>query len=725
MIPVRHVIVLSLLAPLAALAQTAAQPAPAKEAPVDLERYIVQGTKQAADLQTVPVSVGIMTGTEIEASRITNFTTATEYLPNVRYSELGGRGVFGFITLRGQANTFTSLDPAATLYIDGVPYSDFYSLDQNLFDIERIEVLRGPQGTLYGGFSEAGVIVVQSRAPDDTTRATLKASYGSSNRYNTTVVGSGPLVSGKLFASVAANVSGGDPLVDNLAAKLGRESAWSIRARLRWKPTDRLELNLISDVQHTDDTTGYLTVPTDIAGYNAALAAVGSPLRVGKFERASDFQGYRKTDMRRHAFTAQWSGEESEIVTTAAWRKNKPDYAFDLDETVFPFLTANAEGTYLTEFYSEARWQTKPSASRAWDGLMGVSYDRGFQQQNSGADDLTGAFGVPPGTHLIAYETTLRSPLVGIFGQATWHTSDRKTGITAGVRYDSADREAYQAPGGFIGAGFTASKATSAVLPKVAVDYAISSRHSIYASIAAGWKPGGANIYAPDISLAPYKAERSWTYEVGSKWRSEDGKLRANTAIFYTDIRDYQDSIYLTPLTQYLGNADRVGITGGELEISATPVQGLDLNLALGFARGRFRDYVRNPNTGYRFDGRRLTDIPDWDLSFTANYRWGKGWVARAEFIASGDIEASRFTAADSASGTPDRLETAMLDGQRVINLRFGYETNRWSAFVGVGNLTNQEYFTQTQSRAPGGYSGFMGAVGPRRLIDCTLQWKL
>jgi iron complex outermembrane recepter protein len=680
----------------------------------------VTATKQRADVQTAPVSVGVMSAAEVAASRITDFATATDYLPSLRYVDFAGRGVFGFLTLRGQTNSQTALDPSATLYVDGVPYSDFFSLDQGLFDVASIEVLRGPQSTLYGGFTQAGVIAVQSRAPDDTTRGTVTLRSGSFGRSQMTAVASGALAPGTVFAGVAASVSGGHALVNNVGAGRGREFAWALRSRLRWKASSRLELNLINEFQRIDDTNGYLSVPTDTAGYNAMLEGLGSSLRVGRFERATDHQGYRKSDTRRHAVTGQWSGDEAEVVTTVAWRKNSPEYSFDLDETPLPLLTADAGGTYMTELYAEARVQTTPSLQRAWSGLVGVSVDRQFQQQNAGVTDLAGAFGGPPGSRLDAYLTTLRSPLFGVFGQGTWRTASRRTGITAGLRYDHATRYAFQAPGGFLGTGFEADKTTSAVLPKVAVDHARTPRHTVYASVAAGWKPGGANIYAPDITLAPYDAERSWTYEAGSKWRSGSDRLRVNATAFYTDIRDYQDTIYLTAFTQYLGNADRVGIAGGELEVAVAPVRRFDLNVALGHARGRFRDYVRNPVSGFRLDGHRLSDIPDWDLAATAQYRWDRGWLARAELIASGAIEASRFSAADAASGTQDLLKTQFLDGARVINLRVGYKRARWSVFAGAGNLTDRLYFNHAQARVPPGYRGFLGSVGARRVLDLT-----
>ena len=144
---------------------------------------------------------------QIEQGGIDQVEVLTGYIPNFQITDTGGRSAFSFISLRGFVNNSSSVDPSTGIYVDGVPVNDFYTLNQKLFDVERVEVLKGPQGTLYGVNSQAGVINIISKAPTDTFHGTVTGSYGGYNGYETTLSLSRPLIKQQLWIGAAGSIS--------------------------------------------------------------------------------------------------------------------------------------------------------------------------------------------------------------------------------------------------------------------------------------------------------------------------------------------------------------------------------------------------------------------------------------------------------------------------------------------------------------------------------------
>jgi iron complex outermembrane receptor protein len=664
--------------------------------------------------QSVPASITALGAEAVRASRIEEFATLQEYVPNMRFSDYAGRGVYSYLAIRGMGNSGASVEPSATVFIDGVPNTEFFDYGQQLYDLERVEVLRGPQSTLYGSFAGAGVINIFSRQPDNVPRFWLRQEYGNFNSHSTTVNASGPLVRDTLFIGAAANVSGSDGHVRNtVSGKRLNEFVASGRLQVRYIPTARLEFRGSATLQQIDDQGGSIAFPVDVAAYNAA-PGVGQ-YQVGDFEIAVDDQGFRRSDSHMQSLVFRYTGDRYQVVSTTARREGHLRQEADGDRTPAPILTSKSTGKN-GEYYQEVRIQSLGARSNAFSYVAGFSYNHSWQPYQNVYVDRAGAFGGPINAEYLVYDTGLDSDSYGVYGQATRRVLSSRLGLTAGVRIDHARRAVNQKGPSFLGPGFVLARESSRVLPKVAVDYQLTDGVLLYGSLASGWKPAGVNPYAGAAADALFDAEHNWAYEGGLKSSYLNQRVTINLAGFYNDIAHYQVSVVDGTTFGYvfqIGNADDANIKGVEAEVSLRPVSTLEIRGGYGLAQARFGTYILNPFTGFHQHGQRIDQLPDSTGNVVVQYRLPGQFFVRGELIAATDYKASRYSAPSQS-----RLETfrqATIPGYAVGHFRAGYESSRWEITGYINNVTNERYFLQATVSPPGGYTGFFGFLGQPR----------
>jgi iron complex outermembrane receptor protein len=282
----------------------------------------------------------------------------------------------------------------------------------------------------------------------------------------------------------------------------------------------------------------------------------------------------------------------------------------------------------------------------------------------------------------------------GVFGQATWRPfADRRLGLTAGLRYDDAQRDLDRQAATFSTfPGLDEERGDDMWLPKFAVDYRLEPDKLIYVSAAEGW--------------------------ITDWWGN---RLRINAAGFYNDVSNYQDLVYIDPVDGYLANAKKAYTRGFELEVIGRPLPGLELSGSLGYVNAFYDDYVYNQAEGLNLDGRRIPQVPDYDFSLAAEYRFGFGWLplganafARAEMLGSGTFVDYQFSTGSATSGAREFVAP----GYHVFNLKAGLETERWSVYGYVTNLADAQYFTRYELGfgALSAYKGPVGVVGDPRI---------
>ena len=577
---------------------------PLAETPDQVIDIIVTAQKQPEKLQDVPISVTTFSQQEIEDARIDSFRDVAANTPNF-FTTVGDRA-FNFQTIRGLGNAnFLSRD-SISFFIDDVPYENVHQLLQGaLFDLERVEVLRGPQSTLYGRNSQAGVINVISRQPTDFLEFTLGASYGDFNERQVQFSVSDAIIADKLGFRIAGIYDARDGFTENtfLDDDANEQSSLAGRVNLVWTPSNRwnISFNATGAANNDGDNT---YVPID---------------QEDPFETELNVPGNTDLSINTQSLRIGYEGEGFKLTSITARNDTNINYNLDTDYSREDLseLFVRQETTILSQ---EIRFQSPDDAARLRWILGGYFQDRNFDidPQESRFSSAAGAafFGIEAsGATIIQgrYDQTA----FAFFGQIDFKPIDPLT-LTAGLRYENSEEElerrsfiVFEEDNSAEDTPFVDSTVDDdAFIPKFAIEYSFSPNLATYVSIARGYKPPTQNYSTDDPTLRDVRAEKSWNYEVGVKSSWFGDRLSLNVAGFINDVSDFQ--VTLTGDTGFfedITNAE-VLIKGFEIEAKAVPVTGLDLIAGFGYTDAEYTDYV-NPFTGEDFEGNRLIYAPE------------------------------------------------------------------------------------------------------------------
>lgn len=717
---------LVLFTPQASRAQEKDRKDEAQTAPNDI---IVTGTRRDTKLQDADVSVTVLNRETLNQARIRDVRQLDGVVPNVQFNESGQLGST-FISIRGiESNPF--IVNRAAVYIDGIPFRELSNAVLN--QVESVEVLRGPQATLYGANSESGLIVINTRAPTDHLVAEARATgaiFGGG--VNGTVDGfvGGPLVSDTLSGSIAFKGSKGDSFLRNLqpGQPAGQIRETFLQGRLKWQPNNRLSVNATAYLLNTraPGVFDQEYLPLNIDLYNQTYADLyNGGRRTGRFSYINDAP--KRTDEREAVLGASASYRLGYGTLDAAmsYRRLKSNAkGLDFDFTALP--TAAGQDYKDKDFWNfELRFASP--ASEPFNYIVGVSHyrqdDERFQTTFVGPGNLE-SYAPSPRQYAHARDW-------GAFASASWSpVSLPDLTLTAGLRYDHAHRSAQQNAGQIdLGGGtmFAYRDASlagdfEAVLPRFSIRYKVSPQLSFYANAAKGYIPGGFNLTAAQAELSDdvlrYKSETMWSREAGFKWQSADGRLRLAGAAFYIRSNNWQEIQVATDASgriissDYIGSSASIESKGFELEASADPVKGLTLTANLGYSDARYLDLQIDATTNAR--GQRVKLVPTYDGYLAARYQMANGLYARAELALTG-------------KESLESLGRAMQPATQIVGLQAGYERDNWSLRFFVENLTNVRRGTGLafQNLGFGNDGNWYSPIGRSRQGGVELEWKL
>jgi iron complex outermembrane receptor protein len=578
-----------------ALAQQA--DAQSKAAGDATETIVVSSTKVVQPFEQLTSSVSVQDAKTIEAKGIRNLEDLSKYVANFSQNSTLGAGSLGFLTIRGLGNSPGSWDPSASIYVDDVPYNDFFGYTQSLFGVERIEVLRGPQGTLYGGFAEAGVVDIRSRLPGRKFSGSIAFDASNPKSIRTVVSIAGP-VTGADGPQLRLGLSllderGESPIRNVVSGKRADHKADAFRLTAVAELTGNVDATVTIMEHRLRDKDGVQYLPLDRSLYNRVIAPSG--FSTGRFELANDYAGERSADTKAQSMRLRWRGDAVDVVGVLAHRTFDGPYKLDFDYTPLrapatpgfgvPFISDSLYRT--TNDHVELRLQRAAAASGSFNWIVGVS--RMEQDVTLVSDGVFpqgfGAF-VPAGGRAGFNDATSDGRNSSVFGQITQRFLDDALGATFGIRRETSQRNGESRPALFGTPAFRGSVSDSRRLPKLSVDYRVDATMTAYATFATGWRPGGVNLYA-DTSLLgfagprtpdpiTYRQQRTTTAEVGFNLRSKENQLQLSAAVFQTKVRDYQETVVTGTGTAFLANAAEVKIPGAEFELTwrATPDTG-------------------------------------------------------------------------------------------------------------------------------------------------------
>ena len=568
---------------------------------VDLNEVVVQSFKQNRDLRLEPLSASSVTGTAIQNKHITDIKEFSSFIPNLFMPDYGSK-LTSPVYIRGIGSKINA--PSVGLYVDGIPYFEKSAFDFNFTEIDRMEVLRGPQGTLYGRNTMGGIINVYTKSPlkyQGTNAWISNGTYGNRDyalsRYAKV---------GETFGyALSANYNRSDGYFTNLYTdkKADDQKAGSGRIRLEWKPTDRLSLGLMSSYDYSKQ-----------GGYPYAVcdSLTHQPGDVNY----NDYSFYKRA-MSTTGLTVEYRGTGYSLSSKTAFQYLSDHQGIDQDFSVqsIYFARQDQKQKMLSEEFN-----IKSTTAGRYKWLFGAF---GFWQ---GIDNTVTL------DYLSVQYSTRKLYDTPTYGFALYHQSTLDSllvdglSLTLGVRYDyeraSTDYLAFKDAGGSSSQtdNFYSKLKFSQVTPKIALQYMFPSTGLLYATVTKGYKTGGFNTSFEREEDRSFNPESSWNYELGGKHPFLDNRLRAEIALFWIDWKNQQISQTLpSGRGSMLTNAGRSVSKGIEVSLQGNPVNGLMVQVNYGFTHATFKEYV-DVKKNIDYSGNLLPMVPSHTFAVGADY---------------------------------------------------------------------------------------------------------
>ena len=562
----------------------------AEETGMILEEVMVTAQKREESVQDIPISVAAFTGAMVEQMGGTNITNINGIAPNIVMLTEGLVPNIPMFSIRGMSHQDPdpNSDPKTSMIIDGVyvPFVAATMLD--MFDIERVEVLRGPQGTLFGKNNLAGTINVITSRPTGEFGGKASVTFGSNGlQHYKFKIDTARFANDTLSLKLAGAYRKYDGYVTNITTgtELSAQEVSSFRGALKWEPSDTFDATLIVD--HTDDEFdgpgGFGTGVPEIQG--------------NVYQSALNFDPYTETKTTGITLDSNWDVGAGTLSMVLGTRDLEYHNRGDYDGTPLPGVGGQQNLDVIRNFDGdnqsvEVRFASAPTDR--FDYVVGVYYG---QDDWSQVNDVK-VFDVPP---LSTFGTNQQSgKSYAAFAQGYIHFNDLWT-LTLGARY-TKDKKKYSLESDTLIAGnvtgsFIALKddSWSNFSPRVALDYAISDAAMVYGSIAQGYKGGGYNSRATlPVLVGPYDEETVTAWEIGIKSDLMDGRMRLNAAAFFNQYEDLQVSVQRPGAVRaesITTNVAEAEISGIELEMTFLPIDNLQIGFNLGFMDPEYTDF--------------------------------------------------------------------------------------------------------------------------------------
>ena len=714
-----------------------------------LQEIVVTARKTEESLQRVPISISVVSGDDLAQRSMTDLSAVGQSTPNFTFSRQaqGGAGA-GVVYIRGvgQADTLATFDPAVGVYVDGVYLGRMQGNDLDMMGIERLEILRGPQGTLFGKNTSGGAVNIITQQPDaaaNTPSGRLEVIGGNFHRLD--VVGSVnlPLVTD----TAALLLSGSRRTEDGYGRRVDRESAGSTnrdagRVALLLKPSSDFSAILSVDALKYNETNAVMKlvdINTTVPAI-AALNAFTSTPYDARYISSNDFTSYatgpnsNRGTLWGTSLTLNWAVGGAQLKSISAYRHLVAHN--DLDPDLSPVTVLDDFDSTQQHQFSEELQATGVSLGDKLNWVLGVYY---FHEE--AIEDLNYNILTPLTPFLgslgFAQDNDVTNQSIAGYGQGTYNLTDQLR-LTAGVRYthdqkeDERGHNAYPS-GTALEPTVTRSVGSNDVSPRVGFDYQWTPALMTYVSAARGYKAGGFNGRASTIAdFNQFDPEKVWTYELGLRSDWLDHRVRFNATAFYSEYSDLQLQINgstsvngtIAPFA-IVTNIPKARVTGGEIELDVVPVNGLTLNAGLGLTDAR---YVRLP-TDSKFVAANLINrdtqfinTPKTTVTLGAEY---EAPVTDA-LTMTGRLDCAYKSAIQYWITNSPFVRQA---GYGLLNARLTFEhvpTRLSLSFFGT-NLTNKHYIVggYDDASVPNPGLGFAIAdIGRPREYGASLRWR-
>ncbi|MUM76789.1 TonB-dependent receptor [Pseudodesulfovibrio sp. F-1] len=657
---------------------------------ITLEAVTVTATKREGSVKDFPGNITVMDEMFMETRGVNKLGDLVRFAPNIYVKDTSSGGS---IVCRGISTIDTSLFSPMGLYIDDVAYPLGYMVNQDLFDLERVEILRGPQGTLYGRNSESGVINIVIKEPDNEHRN--KVLFEASN-FHTVRLGSsfsGPIVEDTLFYGLSLQGYTTYGYYENTYTNdddVAGEKSLTGRGTLRWTPNSDLEVSL-----NLDGAKRNLGI--------SALRYDEGPNKTGRHEvSVNEADRAYETELGQSA-RVKHSWQSMELTSITSHRTFDRDHLFDNDRTSVALGYSELD-VDMESWSQEFRLASKDMDALSW--LLGA-YGR-YETIDAGIDFTH----VNP---LLASTRKGDSKDFGYagFGQTTYEIVSGLR-LTGGLRLDVSENSGKQTYTPNTGpVSYKGNVNDTQWLPMASLSYDFTSHVTGYTTYSQGFLAGGFNFFsATSEDSFAYKAERSTNYEAGIKTNWIDNTLLLNATVFYINTSDKQVREEVpgagTGAWKFT-NAAEAHTQGVELEAKYNPIPEIQLIAGLGYADSKVDDWKTTVGgTAVDYSGNKLPWAPKYTYNLGVAYTHQSGFFALADLLGTGE---QYFDAANELKD----------NGYRIVNLRLGYQSEdvEWSLWC--NNLFDEGYAVKKVNSAAG---LAMVEDGAPRTYGLTFNWR-
>jgi iron complex outermembrane receptor protein len=677
-----------------------------------VDEIVVTARRRTERLQDVPVAVTALTSESLETLQATDIGDIQGAVPNLTLHTGDASNAVVYIRGVGQVDSLAFADPGVGIYVDDVYLGRAQGAFLSVYDVDRIEVLRGPQGTLYGRNTIGGAIKFVSTPLRPELNGRIEASVGDYDLREVRGAVGGAIGEGllaKAAISYASREGYGQNAFDGRSD--GDKDQLAGRLAFEYRPSDTFSLRLNIDASRDrPDTSRTPARATSVFGLYPATTS--DPFAVD-----ADFNDLADLDTFGVSLTGEWAMSDSLTVKSiTAYRSIDYSSHLDLDATPLPFF-----GIYDDETQS----QVSQEIQLAYDGGGRLNWVGGlfyFAEEDS---TFAGLFG-PAITVVTAELNEYENRSFAAYGQGSYDLTERLS-LTAGLRYTYEEKDFFRTQDLIIGAttvpergdtGFQlvqidTSSDWSSLSPKIGLDYRASPDLLIYASASRGFKSGGFDgRAATQGAAAPYDPETLWAYEAGIKSSLFDRRLTANVAAFWNDYTDLQLSSFVADPGGVGGfgalftNAGAATIRGVEVEVVARPTSALTLNGTLAYLDGQYDEYI-GPGGLDISDQRELVNAPEWSGRLGAVYAFELGANGRVTLGADASYRSKTYPTVSSS-------EVVAQDAYTLVDAFVRWERADGVVFAELGakNLTDERYIDHAfdLSASPGYELAYYGA---------------
>ncbi len=632
-----------------------------------IEEIVVSSRYRAEKLSDVPDSITPFTATDIERYRIERINRVASLTPNLRFSDDQEVGV-STLVIRGVRQNRGTGQPPVSFRIDGVSATNNLLTTQELFDIESVDVLRGPQGALYGRNAIGGAILISTRQPSTEPEYGFRLSAAQGRDFTLAASASGPLGDDGVLYRASFRYQDREGQLKNAYLDnqyVDYKESLAFRGRLLFKPSERLSVDLRGQYLDQDGGSGYFMPGSE--GF-LPLPPPAAPILFGNptYEIQSNRIG--------RSFVKSWE-TSAKIDYDLGWGTLTSITSYtdvdsgndqDLDQTLFEAIDIIVIDESET-IAQELRLVSESDKALRWvAGLQYFTQDR-FR---SLATTFLGT-PVPPAAQDLELED------FAAFGNLSYDLTDDLE-LTLAFRYDEeTPKDTTQGR----------SETFSELQPKASLAYSFGEGLLAYVTVGKGFRAGGFNNLAPGSNFLPgFGAESLISYESGLKGTAPGGRFRGGVSLFFIDYDDQQYFLFDQTGTQANINVRKSEIIGGELEFAALPTDALQINFGLGFTDSEIKEYEDIPGVlvpASAIVGRKVPGAPVWSLNLALQHTHPLS--DSLDLVSRLDYEHR-----DKTYWTLDNADTQ--PAYDLTNLSFAIENERWSARLYAENLFDEEY---------------------------------